>query len=68
MRVLTSWEATAPREVSSSPRTTRFGTEVSDAPYRLPPDPQVDPRLVKHLQTFFEPSLLRKVINRFTLK
>jgi glycosyltransferase involved in cell wall biosynthesis len=51
-----------------SPRTTRFGTEVSDAPYRLPPDPRVDPRLVKHLQKFFEPSYLRKLINALVLR
>ncbi len=50
-----------------SPRTTRFRTEVSDAPYRLTPDPKADPRLVKHLQRFFEPSYLRKLINHFTL-
>lgn len=51
-----------------SPRTTRFGTDVSDAPYELTPDPKVDPRLLRSLQRFFEPSLLRKVINALVLR
>jgi hypothetical protein len=51
-----------------SPRTTRFRTEVSGAPYRLTPDPKVDPRLVRSLQQFFEPSFLRKLINALVLR
>ncbi|CAA9217102.1 MAG: hypothetical protein AVDCRST_MAG56-206 [uncultured Cytophagales bacterium] len=51
-----------------SPRTTRFRTEVSDAPFQLTPDPKADPRLIASLQKFFEPSYVRKLINRFTLR
>jgi hypothetical protein len=51
-----------------SPRTRRFRTEVSDASYRLTPDPKVDPRLVGSLQKFFEPSYLRKLINTLMLR
>jgi hypothetical protein len=51
-----------------SPRTTRFRTELSDAPYRLSPAPEADPRLVRSLRKFFKPSYFRKIINAFVLR
>lgn len=51
-----------------SPRTTRFRTELSDAPYRLSSAPEADPRLIRSLKRFFRPSYLRKIINAIVLR
>jgi len=56
------------RSGTHSPRTTRFETELSNAPLELDTNLQPDPIIIKNLQKFFQPSLYREMINHILLK